>query len=187
MLLRTLIALVVLWSGVALAQTTSVASPPPTCNPPNYLGSNGTAWLCTALPAASAPVTITNGPGISVVGGPAYTVSLGWKVFTKTASYPLVAADVSETLIYNNATTPGTFTFLQAGGATTSNGTTICVQNRNLGALSLALATGATSIFYGGPITLNKDQSECVTADDGGNWEILTGVSPVIPNPNAFQ
>lgn len=168
-------------AGTVVTGTTTTTLP--ICTSGQFLTSTDGATFTCATPAAGTTVTVSAGPGIVVSGGPAYTVGVSYPIATKTASYAVVATDGAKTLVYNSATA-GTFTFPAATTAGFGNGWAACVLNRGAGALTLATAT---SIFYGGPVVLNKDQSECVQADDGGNWALVTGVSPVTINPNQFQ
>lgn len=174
-------------ASVACAQTTLAVNPTtlalPVCPAGQFLTSNGTTLTCAAPPAAGSTVTVAAGTGVAVAGGPAYTISVAYPVATKTTSYAVVATDGAKTLVYNS-TTPGTFSFPASSAASFGNGWGLCVINRGTGALTL---TTTTSVFYGGPSTLNRDQSECVQADDGGNWALFTGVAAVVSNPNVFQ
>lgn len=179
--------LILALSTCAEAQTNLSVNPTsillPACAAGQALTSNGATLSCTT-PSVASSVTVSGGPGISVTGGPAYVVSASFPAVTKVASYALVAADNSHTFVYNSAT-PGTFSFPVSGAAGFGNGWGVCVVNRGAGALTLLPA--APSVFFGGPVVLNKGQSECAQADDTGNWLLVAGVSSVVANPNTFQ
>lgn len=180
--------LILALSTCAEAQTSIAVNPTsilmPTCLAGQFVTSNGSTLTCATPVASVSTVTVAGGPGISVTGGPAYVVSASFPAVTKVASYALVAADNSHTFVYNSAT-PGTFSFPVSGAAGFGNGWGVCVVNRGAGALTLLPA--APSVFFGGPVVLNKGQSECAQADDTGNWLLVAGVSSVVANPNTFQ
>jgi hypothetical protein len=188
MFLRALIiGLTILWSGgLAAAQSTSVsvAGPPPACPVGSYLGSTSTIWTCTAMPAAASSVTLTStSPCLNVTGGPAYVIAPNAGTTTITAGRAALPSDQCQTIEYNNATTPGTYTLGASGTAPYTNGWIVCFGVR---AMPLTLAS-AGGTLYGGAVTLAKGDSECVKADDQGGWGIFAGTSRTIPNPNPFQ
>lgn len=151
--------------------------PPPACAPPNALGWSGAAWTCSAVvgtqgPAGPAGPAGPQGPaGSGTGGGCTFTPSL------EPAGRPITAADQCKLLIYSGAA-PATFTF-----PVPSIALVVCLKATGAGAVSLAPAAN----FYGGYVTLNKPDDECVSSDGAGKWVLWMGVSPTRVNPNPIQ
>jgi hypothetical protein len=175
------LALLGLVVGTALAQqvvTGTTQTAIPTCA---VLGFNGTAFVCGT--SGGGGVTVAGGQGIQVTGCPACVVAAFTPAITKTGSYTLATGDGTKVFVYNSAL-PGVFTFPVSGAVGFANGWGVCVIVRGTG--SVSFATTAPSVFYGGPTTLGHSQSECLQADDTGNWLIFAGVSSAVANPNPF-
>lgn len=192
-ILVTLFALI-LFSPVCLGQAVTIPIPAQTVRPNAVSCPSGQMvtgfdasgnLICATPPSGSVTsVTAAAGSGLTVTGCPACVINVAQTVTTKTASYPFISTDNNNWFAYNSSS-PGTFTFPVSGSSGFANGWTVCISVRGTGALTLV--TSSPSVFWGGPTTFNKGQSACVTADDTANWMIFTGVSPVVPNPNAFQ
>lgn len=148
---------------------------PPSCAAPNFLGWSGTAWTCTAAPAAS-NVTVTGGPCISVTGGPAYVVQGSFSPVTKTGAYTIQPGDVCKQLILSGASAP--FTLPAAGTAPFTAGAALGFAVKGPGQLTIqgtnmygsAVGSGGTQII------LNPGQSIDAQVDDQSpaGW-LITG------------